>query len=857
MNKLLLLILFLAASTTLIFGLSGTNLNRATSFAVLASTKVTNAGPTGVMGDLGVSPGNTVEDNGTLSVSGIRDLGATAAANAQADALTLYNELSGITATTIENRLGGIVATAPGVYKIDGNATLSGSLALDGGSDVSSTFIFIVDGDLLSDASAGVFTLNGAQAQNIYWIVKGKVHLKNSTVMLGNILAKEEITLENGAGLTGRAISLGGAVNLNSNTVILPELIEANLSIRKIAAKGEYELGDEITYTIVANNAGPNSATGVAVQENVPMGLVFVSANAEKGAYDQSTNRWTIGNLANQETVTLTIVFRISEPGTIVNTAHIITDSPDPDPDDNSDEAPIDVPCPSGLNITVDGESNICGPGNLTYTVTEVAGATYSFELPDGWTIVSQQENSILVSPGTASGRVVATVTTKCNDQLQAEQAVTVVNQEVIPAPTIEGDAVSCGIGSDMTYTATGLDGDLTYEWATTGSLQIISGQGNETVVVRTISADGGTLSVSASNACGVVSEITTKIITVSNFPVAPVAVLGNTDLCAGDEVTYSVVSVEKATSYTWTVPSGWEVISGQGTPELVVKPQSSGTIRVTADNSCGSSSEASTEVTVTSKPAAPVLTTDGTPCIGSEVTYAIESPMPDVTYTWAWAGQLTKVKETATSITLMVNGEGTVAVSGANRCGTGEVTTVEIPGPVGAIGSIQDISNVCDGLVYKVEDVPGAGSYTWTVPAGFTIVSGQGTTTIYVNADNNNAAGEVSVIANNPAGCVGSTTARANINTNVANGDLAFPKAFSPNGDNKNDTWFITNLTKFPDNEVVIFNRWGSEVYKQKNYQNDWNGGHLEEGTYFYKVQVMLCEGVQKEYTGYVTIFR
>jgi gliding motility-associated-like protein len=45
-----------------------------------------------------------------------------------------------------------------------------------------------------------------------------------------------------------------------------------------------------------------------------------------------------------------------------------------------------------------------------------------------------------------------------------------------------------------------------------------------------------------------------------------------------------------------------------------------------------------------------------------------------------------------------------------------------------------------------------------------------------------------------------------------------------SPNGDNNNDYFQIRNLDKFPNNEVVIFNRWGNEVFRIKGY-NESNG--------------------------------
>ena len=31
------------------------------------------------------------------------------------------------------------------------------------------------------------------------------------------------------------------------------------------------------------------------------------------------------------------------------------------------------------------------------------------------------------------------------------------------------------------------------------------------------------------------------------------------------------------------------------------------------------------------------------------------------------------------------------------------------------------------------------------------------------------------------------------------------------------------------------MFNRWGREVYRRKNYDNSWDGGDLAAGTYYY----------------------
>lgn len=79
-----------------------------------------------------------------------------------------------------------------------------------------------------------------------------------------------------------------------------------------------------------------------------------------------------------------------------------------------------------------------------------------------------------------------------------------------------------------------------------------------------------------------------------------------------------------------------------------------------------------------------------------------------------------------------------------------------------------------------------------------------------------------------------------------------------TPNGDGKNDFWYIINIETYPDVEVLIFDRWGTEVYASKSYQNDWDGTYkdnkLPEGTYYY---VIRFEGSDRLYKGAVNILR
>jgi len=107
--------------------------------------------------------------------------------------------------------------------------------------------------------------------------------------------------------------------------------------------------------------------------------------------------------------------------------------------------------------------------------------------------------------------------------------------------------------------------------------------------------------------------------------------------------------------------------------------------------------------------------------------------------------------------------------------------------------------------------------------------------------------------------------TATVVINVRAPGGCLP-PNVFTPNNDGINDTFIIAcftgpNADDFRDNEVIIVNQWGDEVFRADNYQNDWagtyNGEDLPNGTYFYIVKYGDVEFGAKVETGYVVIQR
>ena len=61
-----------------------------------------------------------------------------------------------------------------------------------------------------------------------------------------------------------------------------------------------------------------------------------------------------------------------------------------------------------------------------------------------------------------------------------------------------------------------------------------------------------------------------------------------------------------------------------------------------------------------------------------------------------------------------------------------------------------------------------------------------------------------------------------------------------TPNHDGRNDVLIVDNILLYPGNTFTVFNRWGREVYKTTNYQNNWGGGDdTAAGNYYFLLKL------------------
>lgn len=154
----------------------------------------------------------------------------------------------------------------------------------------------------------------------------------------------------------------------------------------------------------------------------------------------------------------------------------------------------------------------------------------------------------------------------------------------------------------------------------------------------------------------------------------------------------------------------------------------------------------------------------------------------------------------------------------------------------------------VCDGdpAVVSVTYSGGSQPYTvnWTTIAGTDTLPNQNAA---MNTYTPVSGGLFLVAVQEGCGAVAYDTVRVIVN----DCDVLAPNVFTPGGDGNNDMLVFTGLEDFPGSTLMVFNRWGGKVYEDSDYSNDWGGGQLSDGTYYFILNV--SDG--RSLTGFITL--
>ncbi|MEI6681395.1 MAG: T9SS type A sorting domain-containing protein [Bacteroidota bacterium] len=416
--------------------------------------------------------------------------------------------------------------------------------------------------------------------------------------------------------------------------------------------------------------------------------------------------------------------------------------------------------------ITITGAATTCsGTSGYVYT-TETGMSSYVWNISAGGTITAGAgTSSVTVTWNTAGAQ---TLSVNYNNTFGCSAPAPLVKNVTVnasPAPTISGSSTACVNWTNNTYsTETGQTG---YVWTVSAGGTITAGQGTSAITVTWTTTGAKTVTANYANASGCLAPSATVLnVTVNALP-AP-TVTGQNSVCANSGY-ISYTTEAGMSNYVWTVSAGGAIASGQGTSTLEVTWTSTGAQTVTVNyanaNGCAALTPTSYNVTVNGAPAtAGTITGTATVCGGAQgIAYSVAPVTGALAYAWTVPTGAT-IASGANTNAITVNfagnaSSGNITVAGNNLCGNGNaspnfaVTVNALPANAGTITGDASVCLGSTGHVYSVPVIANATNYTWSLPAGATITSGQNSSSITVTYGTSAVSGNVTVLGVNSCG--------------------------------------------------------------------------------------------------------
>ncbi|MBX2889112.1 MAG: T9SS type A sorting domain-containing protein [Ferruginibacter sp.] len=449
------------------------------------------------------------------------------------------------------------------------------------------------------------------------------------------------------------------------------------------------------------------------------------------------------------------------------------------------------------VNVTpaLDVSAEITGPTNsgahvgngsplATYSITASNYSTIVWNIPNTALNVSGQGTTSIsfnyATNYTGSISVDVTGISPCDPITRTLN----ITCDAPAAPVISGQVNVCtyvGTNVELTYTAAPDANATSYSWVVPPTnVTVVNGQGTGELTI-TLGAGftaqaNKQLRVRAHNSCGT-SEMSIFYM-LAQMPGSLGEISGPMDACGlidgQTQVVYSVAEVDQAEQYNWVVPAGVTIINGQGTTSITVEFDNAfatSAISVTAQNGCGVSNTRSITISRTVPSIPSLISGPNNPCLympsvgypsGQIATYSV-AQVGGNTYTWTVpTGANIESGQGTNSITVSFSGSyngGGISVTASTGCGTSGSRSIALSNRMPSAPSgidIDIVSEDCPNRVYtySLSSMPmQATSVVWTVPAGATIVDGQGTTSITVEYSGMSIAGNITAVGNNGCG--------------------------------------------------------------------------------------------------------
>jgi hypothetical protein len=361
---------------------------------------------------------------------------------------------------------------------------------------------------------------------------------------------------------------------------------------------------------------------------------------------------------------------------------------------------------------TASNNGPLCAGQTLQLTASTVAGATYAWTGPNGFT--SALQNPSIANATTAATGIYSVTATVGG--LTSAPGTTTATVNAVPGTPVVTAASPVAAGSTGNTASVPQHAGSTYAW-TIGNGTITAGQGTSQITY-TAGAAGTplTLSVTESNSSGCTSGAGTATVTVA--PPAPAA-SNNGPLCAGQTLQLTASTVAGAT-YAWTGPNGFT--SALQNPSIAnATTAATGTYSVTATVGGVTSVPGTTSATVNAVPGTPVITVAPIVGAGSPNRTATVAAHAGSSYAWTIGNGTITAGQGTNQITFTAGVAGTpltlsVTETSSSGCTSGAGTATVTVAPAGSFIQYYTVSP-CRQLDTRISSSPLPPGGTLTVP--------------------------------------------------------------------------------------------------------------------------------------------
>ncbi|MDB4694902.1 hypothetical protein OAF47_00375 [bacterium] len=190
--------------------------------------------------------------------------------------------------------------------------------------------------------ATGIWTVGTVNSGSIaQFVLSGRITSAGERVNFAEVSASDQFDPNSTPGN-------GEQANENDQAKVSFVTESIDLSLVKTADPTLVIVGNSVTYTLEVSNAGPSTATGVEVKDELPAGITFANASATQGEYSVGNSVWTVGAISPASTQSLTLVGTVVSPGPKTNIAEVIA----------ADQVDIDS-TPNNGDSTEDDQSSV------------------------------------------------------------------------------------------------------------------------------------------------------------------------------------------------------------------------------------------------------------------------------------------------------------------------------------------------------------------------------------------------------------------------------------------------------------------------------------------------------------------